>query len=888
MPVTHIHSSLQKSFTSIGVKESQNVTADMKRLKTDNPGDVDLDLIKSSKLLSSSAAKHRISVAPSNRRPSKKARARTPQKRSSSRLDDAPSPIAEEPSTPTKSPAPIDLDSELPFPGVALSTSPAQQHSNGSTSKPKGLGPMVLPALPPFGPKGSRGREIESTPISDSLSRNSDLPSDSAIFPPQKAESVSDRSKIDALENQKNGQDIGTEKGRHDDIEKLLDVDPSLFGDDAKVKEDGSTTNKVGGVEDNGEVPFKLGGDGLMDAGSVEEQGHGGVGEGLGIADLDLLVDLPDPLDLGKNMFGVETIMEEDEEVETGEEMEGSDDFLEDESSAEEFEVEEEAKERVKVGTVAAMISSVEEEIRKSPPEKGKGKVMVVGRKEEKKEEMQDAIKMEEGLDVGKKDELCSSVKEDKSESPSSHGVKRVVDDHVAMETDTTNNKDDDNDINDSNYPGIGGRLSPEDSVMGSVKLTREDKEEGDAPKNDGVPIVIIESPSSDDLKTSLDATLEGNSQEEVEEEPMILPQVPKEVIIIMKDDPAKKEDAGTKKEPEKEAKPSTPTTPEPPVTPVETTPPEEDAAAASQPPPQMKKKEEVEKESTETEKDVEEVKKEEVPDDAEERRLSVAASKALFEAKIPAASEPTKSSNKVVVNGYGAQKTDVRRTSQPSETIPETKAEADTKLSEKEEKKAEKEEEKEEKDDGKEEHDQVFANKEEAEEAKEEPVSLKDRISRFQNLATKTSVKGLTAHVPTRSSPSKQRPASTSNIENKESPKKLAPKVPSKPSSTSSNKLKGSTAPTTGPSRLSTNPSSSSRPPLQPMIDCCMVCEKSAYPNEMSKFEGRVFHRTCQKCSECSRTLTLWNLDIADDRLFCKQHGTVVKNKQLKEKLII
>ncbi|XP_041476107.1 neurofilament heavy polypeptide-like isoform X2 [Lytechinus variegatus] len=401
----------EKSFTSVGVKESQNVTADMKRLKTDNPGDVDLDLIKSSKLLSSSAAKHRISVAPSNRRPSKKARARTPQKRSSSRLDDAPSPIAEEPSTPTKSPAPIDLDN----------------------------------------------------------------------------------------------------------------------------------------------------------------------------------------------------------------------------------------------------------------------------------------------------------------------------------------------------------------------------KEKGDAPKNDGVPVVIIESPSSDDLKTSMDTTLEGNSQEEVEEEPMILPQVPKEVIIIMKDDTAKEEEAaGTKKEPEKEAKPSTPTTPEPLVTPVETTPPEEDAAAAS-PPPQMKK-EEVEKESTETEKDVEEVKKEEVPDDAEERRLSVAASKALFEAKIPAASEPMKSSNKVVVNGYSAPKTDVRRTSQPSETIPETKAEADTKLSEKEEKKVEKEEEKKETDDGKEEHDQVFANKEEAEEAKDEPVSLKDRISRFQNLATKTSVKGLTAQV-TRS-PSKQRPASTSNIENKESPKKFAPKV--------------------------------------------------------------------------------------------------------------
>ncbi|XP_030836305.1 neurofilament heavy polypeptide isoform X2 [Strongylocentrotus purpuratus] len=520
----------EKSFTSIGVKDSHHVTADMKRLKSENLGDVDLDLIRTSNLLPSSAAKHRISVAPSNRRPSRKARARTPQKRSSSRLDDAPSPIAEEPTTPTKSPTPLDLDNE----------------------------------------------------------------------------------------------------------------------------------------------------------------------------------------------------------------------------------------------------------------------------------------------------------------------------------------------------------------------------EKGDTPKKDAVPVVIIESPSSDDLKSTLEGDSQGElgqEEEEEEEEPMILPQIPKEVIIIMKDDPPKKDD--TKKEPEKEAKPSTPTTPVPPTTPVETNAPEEDAAAASPPPPEMKKKEEVEKESAETEKDVEEKKEE--ADAVEERRLSVAASKALFEARIPAGTEPTKSSNKGVVNGNGTHKAEARRSSQPIEAVPETKAEADTKLSEKEEKKVEK---KEEKEDGNEEEEPVFTDKEEAEESKEEPVSLRDRISKYQNLATKTSVKGLTAHVGTRSSPSKQRPASTSNIENKDSPKKFAPKVPSKPSSTSSNKPSGSTATTTEPSKASINPSSSStstttttsttRKPLQPKIDRCMVCDKAVYPNESSKFEGRVFHRTCQKCCECSRTLTLWNLDIADDHLYCKQHGTVVKNNQLKEKLII
>lgn len=355
--------------------------------------------------------------------------------------------------------------------------SSTQQHSNGSSSKPKaakGLGPMVLPPLPPFGPKGSRSRKIESTSATDILSTNSDFPSDSAIFPTKGAQSVSEKSKVDMIENQKNGNDVEKKKGRYEDIDKLLDVDPALFGDDEKLREADSTKKVEGkeGKEGKGEMNFELEGDGLglMDA-DIFGQGDGEMGEGLGIASLDLLVDLPDPLDLGKNMFGVETIMEEDEEVEAGEELEeGSDDFLEDESSEED--VEEEEKERVKVGTVAAMINNVEGEIRKSPPEerRRKGKEMMVEKK--KKEEVEEDAKMEDEVEVSMNDELSSSVKEDKAEMPSARAVKSMTDDHVAMDTD----KDDDNDINDSNYPGINGRLPSEDSVMGSVKLTCEGK----------------------------------------------------------------------------------------------------------------------------------------------------------------------------------------------------------------------------------------------------------------------------------------------------------------------------------------------------------------------------------------------------------------------------
>ncbi|XP_071499987.1 uncharacterized protein [Diadema antillarum] len=377
--------------------------------------------------------------------------------------------------------------------------------------------------------------------------------------------------------------------------------------------------------------------------------------------------------------------------------------------------------------------------------------------------------------------------------------------------------------------------------------------------------------------------------EEEREQQMMRLPE-PKEVIIIMKD-------AGTKKEPEKEeekekeeVKEEEESTPEP--QPVETDAPQESST-----------REDDEKENVEMEKEDEEIMtreptKEEI---VEERRLSVAASKALFEARIPEP-DPVKTNNRVKVNGFSHRANNIRPVGEEQTPAAETKAEADTKVTEKEKAEEEKEEKI---------APVIEMDKEEEEEKNEEEeklVSLKDRISRYQSLASKT--KGITSHVPTRTSPSKQRPASTSNIENKD--RKFGPKVPSKPSSTSSSKP-SSTATTTDTSKPSTNPSSSSsststpssstttppvssttpsapspsRKPLTPKIDRCLVCQKAVYQNEMSKLEGHVFHRRCQKCSECQRTLTLWNVDITGDKLYCKQHGSVVKNKQLQERLV-
>ncbi|XP_071510562.1 uncharacterized protein [Diadema antillarum] len=626
-------------------------------------------------------------------------------------------------------------------------------------------------------------------------------------------------------------------------------------------------------------------------------------GMGGGIMELDLTVDLPDPTVLGTNIFGVETIPEEEEEVAGGVEgvTEMSDDFEDDDSmedaGLDESRLQEVVDEDGGLGGDRVEVVSKDMEL--------KDEVIKDNVQAEKEEEVKLRFLIEEEKNTSDI-AVVSKMRDDiiKESKPSAdveyHGNSSI--DGITSEVDIDKCDDD---VDGSNYPGTSGTLPTLEAQKTvepvSVKDGDEKTDTSKEVQEADVPVVFIdtslpeqqEKSLADDTPASPGSKKEEGQVEEEEEEReqqmMRLPE-PKEVIIIMKD-------AGTKKEPEKEeekekeeVKEEEESAPEP--QPVETDAPQESST-----------KEDDEKENVEIEKEDEEIMtreptKEEI---VEERRLSVAASKALFEARIPEP-DPVKTNNRVKVNGFPHRANNIRPVGEEQTPAAETKAEADTKVTEKEKAEEEKEEKI---------APVIEMDKEEEEEKNEEEeklVSLKDRISRYQSLASKT--KGITSHVPTRTSPSKQRPASTSNIENKD--RKFGPKVPSKPSSTSFSKP-SSTATTTDTSKPSTNPSSSSsststpssstttppvssttpsvpspsRKPLTPKIDRCLVCQKAVYQNEMSKLEGHVFHRRCQKCSECQRTLTLWNVDITGDKLYCKQHGSVVKNKQLQERLV-
>jgi len=55
---------------------------------------------------------------------------------------------------------------------------------------------------------------------------------------------------------------------------------------------------------------------------------------------------------------------------------------------------------------------------------------------------------------------------------------------------------------------------------------------------------------------------------------------------------------------------------------------------------------------------------------------------------------------------------------------------------------------------------------------------------------------------------------------------------------------------------------------------DKCVSCGKSVYQLErMQADNGKIFHRSCFKCSVCSLTLELTNFATNDDKLYCENH---------------
>ncbi|XP_033106013.1 LIM domain-containing protein PLIM2c-like [Anneissia japonica] len=82
---------------------------------------------------------------------------------------------------------------------------------------------------------------------------------------------------------------------------------------------------------------------------------------------------------------------------------------------------------------------------------------------------------------------------------------------------------------------------------------------------------------------------------------------------------------------------------------------------------------------------------------------------------------------------------------------------------------------------------------------------------------------------------------------------------------------------------RNAQNKRTSNKWSFMPKTDSCIVCSKAVYMNEMSRSEGKVFHKACQKCTECTRTLPIGDVLLVGNKLYCRQHGSQEKMKLLK-----
>ncbi|XP_077983890.1 uncharacterized protein LOC144438645 isoform X2 [Glandiceps talaboti] len=71
----------------------------------------------------------------------------------------------------------------------------------------------------------------------------------------------------------------------------------------------------------------------------------------------------------------------------------------------------------------------------------------------------------------------------------------------------------------------------------------------------------------------------------------------------------------------------------------------------------------------------------------------------------------------------------------------------------------------------------------------------------------------------------------------------------------------------------------------VAPKTEKCIICERQVYLAEMAKAEGKVFHKYCQKCKVCNRTLMISNLMLVQNAIYCRPHGSEIKNKHVELK---
>jgi hypothetical protein len=51
-----------------------------------------------------------------------------------------------------------------------------------------------------------------------------------------------------------------------------------------------------------------------------------------------------------------------------------------------------------------------------------------------------------------------------------------------------------------------------------------------------------------------------------------------------------------------------------------------------------------------------------------------------------------------------------------------------------------------------------------------------------------------------------------------------------------------------------------------------CVICEKTCYPAEITKFEDKIYHRDCFKCSSCVKKLAMNETAVFENKLYCKK----------------
>ena len=56
-------------------------------------------------------------------------------------------------------------------------------------------------------------------------------------------------------------------------------------------------------------------------------------------------------------------------------------------------------------------------------------------------------------------------------------------------------------------------------------------------------------------------------------------------------------------------------------------------------------------------------------------------------------------------------------------------------------------------------------------------------------------------------------------------------------------------------------------------MVEKCSVCEKTVYPLEKIEADGKKYHKTCFKCEQCKKTLSLGTYAALQGKFYCKPH---------------